>query len=197
MLKILTVPNTILTSETKKVEQFDGSFAKLVKEMDQTLTAQTNPQGVGLAAPQIGKNIAIFIVKPTPEAKTEVFVNPKIIKVEAGNPEGSGKYASNPQGSEGKKRKHKPVKLEGCLSIPKIWGTIARSGKILLEFQDLTGYIHKKLFSGFKATIIQHELDHLIGILFTQRALEQNSQLFEEEEGKLMPLRFQKERVNA
>ena len=79
MLKIVTIPNPVLTDGTKKVERFDEKLVELVKNMDQTLRAQVNPQGVGLAAPQIDKNMAIFIIKPTPEAKTEIFINPKII----------------------------------------------------------------------------------------------------------------------
>ncbi|OGK10609.1 peptide deformylase [Candidatus Roizmanbacteria bacterium RIFCSPHIGHO2_01_FULL_35_10] len=185
MLKIVTIPNPVLTDGTKKVERFDEKLVELVKNMDQTLRAQVNPQGVGLAAPQIDKNMAIFIIKPTPEAKTEIFINPKIIKVEAGNPQGS---------EIKKKKKHR---LEGCLSIPKIWGNVDRAHKVYLEFQDQTGKRHKKWFSGFKALIIQHEADHLRGVLFTQRALEQNQQLFEEKDGDLIPLRFQKEGVNT
>lgn len=180
MLKIVTVPNPILTGQTKKVERFDATLENLLKEMDQTLRAQVNPQGVGLAAPQIGKDLALFIIKPTPEAKTETFINPKIIKIEAGNPEGSGKRSRN------EKRKH--TKLEGCLSIPKIWGHINRSDKIYIEFQDLKGKTHKKWFAGFRALIIQHEIDHLKGILFTQRAIEQNCQLYEEKGGELKKL---------
>ena len=185
MLKIVTIPKPVLTAGTKKVERFDEKLVELVKNMDQTLRAQVNPQGVGLAAPQIDKNMAIFIIKPTPEAKTEIFINPKIIKVEAGNPQGS---------EIKKKKKHR---LEGCLSIPKIWGNVDRAHKVYLEFQDQTGKNHKKWFSGFKALIIQHEADHLRGVLFTQRALEQNQQLFEEKDGDLIPLRFQKEGVNT
>ena len=119
MLKIVTIPNSVLTSRTKKVEQFDGSLQRLVKDMDQTLKAQVNPQGVGLAASQVGFDLAVFIIRPSPNAKTEVFVNPKIIKVEAGILEDSGKRVKNPQGSKNKKKKHR---LEGGLSIPKILG---------------------------------------------------------------------------
>src|SRR3990167_8827724 len=85
MLKLVTVPNPILTGRTKKVEQFDASLENLLKDMDQTLRAQVNPQGVGLAAPQIGKNLALFIIKPTPEATTEIFINPRILKLEVGS----------------------------------------------------------------------------------------------------------------
>ncbi|MBI4226053.1 peptide deformylase [Candidatus Roizmanbacteria bacterium] len=208
MLKIITVPNPILTTTAKKIERFDGVLKKLVKDMDQTLRAQVNPQGVGLAAPQVGINEALFIIKPVPKAKTEVFVNPRIILVQTvddgrwkmDHEDGklkieknsnfhhqSSKSILNPPSSIVKKPKSK-TKLEGCLSIPKIWGAIKRDDKIFLEYQDLTSKKHKKWFSGFKALVIQHEIDHLRGVLFTQRALEQNTLLYEEKEGELKKL---------
>jgi peptide deformylase len=88
------------------------------------------------------------------------------------------------------KKAKKPLKLEGCLSIPKIWSPVARAKKILLEYQDLTCQVKREWFQGFKAIIIQHEVDHLNGILFTQRALEQKNPLYEEKEGKLKKLRY-------
>lgn len=183
MLKIVTIPNPVLTSGTKKVERFDAELQNLVKEMDQTLKAQTDPQGVGLAAPQVGNNLALFIIKPSSEAKTEVFINPRILETVAVS---SNKSKIITESKENNKKKK--TKLEGCLSIPKIWGNVSREKKIYLEYADLTGKSHKKLYSGFKALIIQHEVDHLKGVLFTQRALEQNTQLFEEKNGDLKKL---------
>ncbi|KKS44950.1 MAG: Peptide deformylase, partial [Candidatus Gottesmanbacteria bacterium GW2011_GWA2_42_18] len=75
--------------------------------------------------------------------------------------------------------------LEGCLSIPRIWGPVKRAAKIFLHYQDLTGKKYLKWFSGFEATVIQHEIDHLNGIVFTQRAVEQKGQLYREEDGEL------------
>ena len=179
MLKIVTIPNSALTTGTKKIERFDESLLIMVKDMDQTLRVQINPQGVGLAAPQVNINLAVFIIKPTPGAKTETFVNPKILEsvTVIGNPA----FAKASAG----KQKGKKHRLEGCLSIAKIWGNVNRANKIFLEFQDSAGKKHRKWFSGFKALIIQHEVDHLKGVLFTQRALEQSSQLFEEKDGEL------------
>ena len=79
----------------------------------------------------------------------------------------------------------KNIKLEGCLSIPHIWGPVTRNTKILLEYQDLTGEKHSEWFSGFTSVIIQHEMDHLQGVLFTQRVLEQKGRLYQEKDGKL------------
>jgi len=145
--------------------------------MKETLLAQTNPQGVGLAANQVGVNLSLFIIKPTKNSPISVFINPKILKVEE-------------EKEEKRKKKEKKLKLEGCLSVPKIWGNVKRAKKVLLEYQTDDESFEKKQawFSGFEAVIIQHEVDHLEGILFTQRALAQNQPLYEEKEGKLVKI---------
>ncbi len=173
MLKIVNVPNPILTIPVKPILNFDQVLLKLVKEMGKTLEAQVDPPGVGLAAPQINKNLALFIIKPTPTAKIEVFINPKIIKLETLQPVNTL--------TKNKTR----TKLEGCLSIPRIWGPVKRADKVQLEYQNLSGKTLTEWFSGFKAVIIQHEVDHLNGVLFTHRSLEQKGPLYEEEDGEL------------
>jgi len=186
MLKIVNAPNKILTSPVRKVVKFDKKLALLVKEMKQTLSIQVDPQGVGLAAPQVGVDLALFIMKPYEKAKTEVIINPKIIEIVK-----SKSTSSFAKASADKPRGKKPAtKLEGCLSVPKIWSPLTRPQKVLLEYQDLTGTIKQEWFSGFEAIIVQHEVDHLKGVLFTQRALEQNSGLFEEKEGELKKIEY-------
>jgi len=169
MLKIVNVPNTVLTTPVKSIVNFDPALLKLISEMGKTLTAQTDPPGVGLAAPQVNKNLALFIIKPTPKAKIEVFINPEIKKFEI---------------KKFKTTKEKQ-KLEGCLSIPRIWGPVKRANKVLLEYYNIKGKLKTEWFSGFKAVIIQHEVDHLNGILFTNRSLEQKAPIYEEEDGEL------------
>ncbi|NTU47242.1 peptide deformylase [Candidatus Roizmanbacteria bacterium] len=176
MLKIVNVPNPVLTTPTKKIEVFDASLKKLVKEMEKTLDAQVDPQGVGLAATQIGQGISLFIMKPTEDSPIEAIVNPEILKIE------EGKISEAP--------KKKKSQLEGCLSIPRIWSTVHRPRRVFLAFQDLEGKKQQKWFTGFKAVIVQHEVDHLNGILFTQRAIEQQSQLYKEEKGELNPIEY-------
>src|SRR3989344_102234 len=191
MFEIVTVPNTVLTSQTKKVEKFDGQLNRMVKDMEVALAKQVNPQVVGLAAPQVGVDLAVFIIRPSESGKIEAFVNTEILKIETHNPQGLKKSEpANPEGLKKRKfeesrKKRKHVKLEGCLSIPKIWGTVDRAGKVLLKYRDINGKQKQKWFSGFKAIIIQHEVDHLNGILFTQRVLEQGKKLNEEEDGEL------------
>ncbi len=179
MLKIVNVPNPILTAPVKSIISFDQALFKLVKEMEKTLEAQIDPPGVGLAAPQINKNLALFIIKPTPTAKIEVFINPKIIKLET----------LKPVNTLTKKHKNR-TKLEGCLSIPRIWGPVKRANKVLLEYQTIDGKTITEWFSGFKAVIIQHEVDHLNGVLFTHRSIGQKAPLYEEENGELIKIKY-------
>lgn len=138
--------------------------------MKKTLLAAKDPQGVGLAAPQIGKSLKLFITKPIDKSPIQVFINPKIVS--------NIKY----QVSSAKEKPIHDNKLEGCLSLPNIWGEVKRSTTIKLQYQLLT--TNQKLitrtrsFSGFLATIIQHEFDHLEGILFPKRVLEQKGKLY-------------------
>ncbi|MGB9883222.1 MAG: peptide deformylase [Microgenomates group bacterium] len=175
MLKIVTVPNPILLSPTKPVVKFDKKLEKIVEEMIETLEAQTDPPGVGLAANQVGVNQSIFIIKPTLKSKVKIFINPKIIKTT----------------DEAKTTtKTKKIKFEGCLSIPRIWGPIKRAQKVLLKYQDLQGKQHQEWFSDFEATIIQHEVDHLQGIVFTQRSVEQGQKLYQEKKDHLEEIKI-------
>lgn len=152
--------------------------------MDDVLNSQVDPQGVGLAAPQVGIGLNLFIMKPTAKSSARAFANPKILKSQIPN----SKFQTNPKSKiQKKKGGHR---LEGCLSIPKIWSSVRRAKKILLEYQTVTGERKTGWFSGFEAVIIQHEVDHLNGVLFTQRALEQKSLLYEEKKGKLVKLEY-------
>ncbi len=175
MYKLVTVPNTILNKPSRKVDTFNKQLVKIVKEMEETLNAQVDPQGVGLAAPQVGLDMAIFIMKPTPRAATEICINPVILQT------------SKPQTPKPTADEDDEKPLEGCLSIPRIWSPVQRPRRVQLEYQDIHGEKKQVWFTGFKAVIVQHEVDHLDGVLFTQRALEQKSQLYEEKNGKLIP----------
>jgi len=180
MLKIVHAPHTILSKKVREVKKIDKKIRELVYDMEETLIAQIDPQGVGLAAPQIGIDLAIFVIKPTLKADTLVFINPKIVELVK-----SVKPVKPALTDSTDSTKEEDIKLEGCLSIPRIWGPVTRNTKVLLEYQDLTGEKHSEWFSGFKAVIIQHEMDHLQGVLFTQRVLEQKGKLYQEKDGEL------------
>lgn len=172
MKPIVLVPNKVLTTQAQAVTVFDKRLVKLVVRMKAALLSTKNPKGVGLAAPQIGQLWRVFVTRPKEDSVTRVFINPEIINrsddVTDGVPE-------------------RENKLEGCLSIPKIWGKVKRAKTLTLRYQDEGGNLHTEKFMGFLATIIQHETDHTNGILFTQRVLEQKSTLYQtgkDSEGK-------------
>jgi peptide deformylase len=185
MLKIVHAPHAVLTKGVRKVQKIDKRIRELVYDMEEALIEQVDPQGVGLAAPQVNVDLAIFIIKPTLKADTQVFINPKILEsvksVKSVKPAQTDSTDSTGLTDSTKE----DIKLEGCLSIPRIWGPVTRNSKVLLEYQDLTGEKHTEWFSGFKAVIIQHEIDHLQGVLFTQRVLEQKGRLYQEKDGEL------------
>ena len=172
VLKILTAPHPILKNPTKPVKEFDKKLQSLIEDMIATLKAQKDPPGVGLSANQVGKGLSLFIMWPDHRKKPKIFINPKILKVEKIK----------------KKPKKKEEALEGCLSIPKIWAPVQRPEKVLLEYQNEKGEKKKEWFKGMEAIIIQHEVDHLNGILFTQHALSQGSPLYKETKEGLKPI---------
>lgn len=163
-MEIITTPNPTLLNTSQSIKKFDKKLLETIEEMDKKLKATFDPVGVGLAAPQVGLNIRLFITKHTERGKTLVFANPIIIASIDAQKTANGK----------KKKKF----FEGCLSIPSIWGDVTRKKEITLSYQDEKGVRFEKSFSGFLATIIQHEIDHLDGILFTKRVMEQGEQLY-------------------
>lgn len=188
MLKIVTVPANVLTQPTKPIEKIDEKIKKIVADMEKVLIAQNDPPGVGLAANQVSLNLSIFIIKPTEKSKIKVFINPKIVKISQSSSKLVKARSANLTSSTKKKRKR--VKLEGCLSIPRIWGPVKRADRVFLKYQDLTGKDYLKWFTGFEAIIIQHEVDHLNGVVFTQRSVEQKGQLFKEENEELVKIEY-------
>lgn len=161
MKKIVHIPDSVLTTPAKKVLSFDRKLRQIVRDMKKTLESAKNPKGVGLAAPQVGISLQIFLIKPTEKSPTRCFINPKITK--------QSKPKSSPDTDT----------MEGCLSIPRIWGIVKRSDTVTLRYQDEEGHTRTEDFSGFPATIIQHEMDHLSGVLFPTRTLEQKGKLYQ------------------
>ncbi|MBI2036171.1 peptide deformylase [Candidatus Microgenomates bacterium] len=175
-MQIVKVPNPILTTPSKPIDKIDKKTMEFIEEAKQVLLATVNPKGVGLAAPQVGRGIRIFLTKPTEKSAISVFINPQIIWQSEEKTEGV------PQ---------RDRKFEGCLSIPNVWGMVHRAKEIKVKYQSFDFAQDKHLqpktynlkpttrvFTGFMATIIQHETDHINGILFTQRVLEQKEKLY-------------------
>ena len=163
MKPIVIIPDPVLSIPTKTVTHFDKKLTALVADMKAALKNTKNPVGVGLAAPQIGVSASIFLMRPKEKGEISVYINPHITW-------------TSPELTEGlPEAEHR---LEGCLSVPKVWGVVQRHKAVKLDFYDETGNRTEKKYEGFPATIIQHEMDHLSGILFTARVLEQKGQFY-------------------
>jgi peptide deformylase len=172
MRTIVHIPNPILTTPAKEVTVFDKKLLLMIEDMKHVLQSAKKPKGVGLAGPQAGFGYRIFITKPSVKDPIRVFINPKILDV-------SQKTTDDTEKPENK--------LEGCLSVPDIWGKVTRHHEVTLSYQDEKGEKHTETFSDFFATIIQHETDHVNGILFTQRIVEQKGKFYQtviDEKGK-------------
>lgn len=146
----------------KEAIEIDEQFPDLKQLIDNMFETMYEASGVGLAAPQIGQSIRLFVVDGSPFAEVDedeeedpravgmegfkrVFINP-IIEEETGA---------------------NWVFAEGCLSIPKIREDVSRKEKIRVTYYDENWQFHDEWFDGYKARIIQHEYDHIEGILFT------------------------------
>ena len=145
--KIITIPNESLRKPSKDVKVVSKGKVKRILNLFQLMYAN---EGIGLAAPQVGWNVNLFIVGiPLANKKAEefAFVNPKITSY-------SSELITMP---------------EGCLSIPELTDEVERPAEIEIEFLDLNGRFIKLHAKDLLARCIQHEFDHLSGILFTDR----------------------------
>jgi peptide deformylase len=143
-LKIILWPDPRLKSSSRPVTQFDENLKALAARM---LELMRQAKGVGLAAPQVGENVRLFVMNPTGDPKDEqVYVNPELTE------------ASGSEEAE-----------EGCLSLPGINVNIVRDKSLRMKAKDLDGNPIEQTASGYIARIWQHEFDHLNGILLTDR----------------------------
>lgn len=155
-MEIVIIPHPSLRKISKDVSVKEIPSAKFQKLLENLSVAMaTRDDGVGLSAPQIAVNERVFVVsgkiwkkdgKPTPA--DEYFINPVVVK----------------------KSKKLVVAEEGCLSIPNIYGLVKRHASVSIDYFDATGKSMTKKATGLLARIFQHEIDHLDGILFTDKA---------------------------
>ncbi len=138
-LKVLKFPNTLLQMKCEKVKVFNSELRQLLNDMQNTMTAE---DGVGLAAPQIGLLKQIAIVE-NDEGEIIQLINPIILE-----------------------KKGSQLGVEGCLSFPGLFGEVERSSMIKIRAQDKLGKTFILKAENYFARVIQHELDHLDGILF-------------------------------
>lgn len=170
-MQIVQAPNEVLAKIAKPIKKIDKKTLNLISEMKTMLEQAFDPEGVGLAAPQVGKSLQIFIIKENKKALFKVFINPNLTFISQVKNRKKIKRAKNDQ-------------LEGCLSLKDIWGEVKRNSRIQLTWLNEKGEKFKKNFDGFTATIIQHEYDHLQGILFPKRVLEQKGKLYKSKKSK-------------
>lgn len=154
MLQVVKAPDSRLRVKTRLVKKITPGFVNTTKEMIKTTLSFKDPEGVGLAATQIGSGERFFVGKIAENFK--VFVNPEIISMS----KRTKKY------------------FEGCLSIPDYYGETNRSIAIKVSYQDINGKKVTENLKSIDAWIFQHEVDHLNGILFPDRVLEQKGRFF-------------------
>lgn len=148
ILPILEVPDARLKTVSSPVETFDAALKTLVDDMIDTMYAAN---GIGLAAIQVGvpKRVLVIDLQESPEGeeaekKPLIFINPEIL-------DPSDELAGY---------------KEGCLSVPEQFADVERPATIRARWQDLEGKVHEQNMDGLMATCLQHEMDHLEGILF-------------------------------
>jgi len=145
-LEIIPYPHPTLRYRSKPIKRVDRTLRALADEM---LELMYEAQGVGLAANQVNLPLRMFVVNPTGirgEGEEMVLLNPEI---------------QRPKGNE--------VDREGCLSLPQIYGPVKRPKQIRLSAYDIRGNAIEQTVDGFLSRVLQHEYDHLNGVLFFDR----------------------------
>lgn len=178
-MKIVITGNPVLRQKAQKLVGIDKELLKQTEEVAQTLAAEEN--GAGLAAPQVGISKRFFAIKDTKTKQIAVFINPEIKKTY-----GERSYLV----TENEKGEREPF-LEGCLSVPAVFGTVRRYLKVEVSWQEVREGRLKKMRGvreGFEAIVFQHELDHLNGILFTDRVMEEGGKLYRQEGEKMVEI---------
>ena len=161
--EIFEAPDPLLKQVSRPIERFDDELKALVADMFETMY---DAPGIGLAAVQVGVPLRVLVIdlqEPDPDTEADdcgdhecghdhrpvkrvprIFINPEVIKT-------SEELATY---------------NEGCLSVPEIYAEVERPAKIRARWQDLDGKTHEEELEGLMATCLQHEMDHLEGVLF-------------------------------
>ncbi|KUK20426.1 peptide deformylase, partial [Pseudothermotoga lettingae] len=136
--KIRLLGDPVLRKKSKNVERVDETTISLIKDLFETMYAT---DGIGLAAPQIGVSLRIFVMD---DGKPRVFINPEIIY----------------------KSEEKEIAEEGCLSVPEVFEDVERSKEVIVRYMNEHGEEVEESFVDYSTRVVQHEYDHLQGILF-------------------------------
>jgi peptide deformylase len=158
ILEILKLPDPRLKQMSEPVTQFDAALHDFIADLE--ATRQAGPSAVGIAAPQVDYFQRIVIVDVSGRPKTPnhgylVLVNPEIVHWEG-----------------------HAVGREGCLSVPDYTGNVIRATAIRLRAQDGDGQVHEFEMEGYEARAVQHEMDHLDGLLFVDRVVSRRTDLY-------------------
>jgi peptide deformylase len=160
ILEILKLPDARLKEVSEPVELFDDALRRFIADLEETRL--NGPAAVGIAAPQVGRLQRVVIIdcsatrKPVPNHGHQVLVNPEITDWE---------------GFE--------LGREGCLSVPDYTGNVIRAERIKLTAQDPFGEPLEFEMEGYEARAVQHEVDHLDGMLFVDRLVSRRTDLFQ------------------
>jgi len=176
---IITLPNPILRQKSAKVYEITPDILKLVDDMTATALdwedSRPHEISAALAAVQINRPYQVIIVRSDFDDKSvrdfTALINPQIIKLE-------GEIVKD---------------YEGCLSVPDIYGQVPRNSKIRVKAMDIDGNEVRFKADGFLARILQHEIDHVNGIVFIDHIFDEPDAFFElDEKGELQPLDYDK-----
>ncbi|MFK4466611.1 peptide deformylase [Bacillus sp. RC252] len=143
VLEIVKHPNEVLEKPCERVINFDKKLVKLLKDMHETMLIA---DGVGLAAPQVGVSLQVAVVDIGDDTGKIELINPVILE-----------------------KRGEQVGPEGCLSFPGLYGEVERADYIKVRAQNRRGKIFLLEADDFLARAIQHEIDHLHGVLFTSK----------------------------
>ncbi|WP_429951553.1 peptide deformylase [Enterococcus sp. AZ101] len=143
---IVIHPNERLKQKAKPVTMITDETISLLEDMYETMVAH---DGIGLAAPQIGKNFQLAVIEIDDETGLFELINPEIIE-----------------------RKGSDIDVEGCLSIPETYGTVERAEEVTVRYFDREGDEIEVTAYGYLARAFQHEIDHLNGELFIDKIIE-------------------------
>lgn len=165
--EIVKVGNPILRQEAKPVAKVDKRIQQLITDLSDTLIVQKKPEGIGLAAPQIGIPLQVFVARIGKHIVP--FINPVIIS----------------------KNGETIDLIEGCLSISKYWGNVKRWSQITVKTLNKEGKTVVRTYKNLYARIVQHEVDHLRGNLFVDRVSEQKGKFYELKDDMLYETRLQ------
>lgn len=141
---IVKFGSDILRAKSSDIDSFDHNLHRIIDEMNSELGKTT---GIAIAAPQIGYNVRVVVIK---HPLNIVMVNPKITKTS------DDLYRD----------------MEGCLSYPGYYGMVNRHKQVTVEYRTPQGFICEDTYTGLMARCVQHEIDHLDGIVFTDKVID-------------------------